>query len=304
MPATLYRITDETADRLMEGLRAGKTPRMFAIRPARLEAYLETHPDYAAEARPLVQKNSDAARKRKGKGRREDLFCQRGHPFAGENLGWMKAAKGCTSLRRFCKACNDAAQERGPPLSADQVRRVTEAVKAGRTITSITNSSRSFRKLIVTFRALKRYRIENPDYDRFIIESARNEKSRSRLLRCQIVPANASYEFSMVAAVAVPRDDLPPYEFRDEDMAWILSLVPSFVPAHARGDVLQDIFLALTAREISRDEVPRKIARLSSKHSQRRTSGRDIRTPWSLDEPAFAEGFTTRGDNVTRGLWD
>ena len=46
---------------MMFGLRGGQTPREFGVTPASLEAYLEVHPEYAREARPLIEANAKVA---------------------------------------------------------------------------------------------------------------------------------------------------------------------------------------------------------------------------------------------------
>jgi hypothetical protein len=60
MPNTPKGLSDEKAGRVMTALRAGETPRKFAVKPCRFEAYLQAHPEYAVEARPLIEANAVA----------------------------------------------------------------------------------------------------------------------------------------------------------------------------------------------------------------------------------------------------
>jgi hypothetical protein len=50
-------LSDEKASRMMTALHEGQTLRKFAVKTPRLEAYFNTHPEYAREARPLIAVN-------------------------------------------------------------------------------------------------------------------------------------------------------------------------------------------------------------------------------------------------------
>jgi hypothetical protein len=50
MPASPKGLSDEKAARLMTVLRQGGTPRKFGVKANGLQAYFETHPEYACEA--------------------------------------------------------------------------------------------------------------------------------------------------------------------------------------------------------------------------------------------------------------
>jgi hypothetical protein len=62
------RSSDERATRFMFALRGGTTPHIFRVNSKSLETYFAAHPDYASEARPLIEANATAARHRKGGG--------------------------------------------------------------------------------------------------------------------------------------------------------------------------------------------------------------------------------------------
>jgi len=67
---------------------------------------------------------------------------------------------------------------------------------------------------------------------------------------------------------------------------------------------MQDVFVALSAREISRDEVPQMVRKQAGRYVQRESDGRDPTRPWSLDVPAYREGSMLRTDTASSGLWD
>lgn len=134
MGVTLHRITDKTAARLMEGLRVGKTPRVFSITPARLEAYLQANPEYAAEARPLLVANAKAALDRKGSVHRLTTHCRSGlHPMTGNNVD-IDGTHG----RRRCRACRLLSAAKASPMDADIAARVKAAIERGANLTQIT----------------------------------------------------------------------------------------------------------------------------------------------------------------------
>jgi hypothetical protein len=82
MGITPSGLTDEKATRIMLGLRTGKTLRKLWVKAPRLEAYFSTHPEYAQEARPLIEANVNDARLRKGAYLREKTHCVNGHALA------------------------------------------------------------------------------------------------------------------------------------------------------------------------------------------------------------------------------
>jgi hypothetical protein len=86
MLGTPKGLSDEKAARMMAALREGRTLRTFGVRPPRLQAYFESHPEYAREALPLIEANDKAARLRKGARLRNRTHCKYGHPFSGGNL--------------------------------------------------------------------------------------------------------------------------------------------------------------------------------------------------------------------------
>jgi len=187
-------------------------------------------------------------------------------------------------------------------MSPSELRRVTAAVKAGCTIVEITKSAPN-RRPIVTFAKLRRYRVEHPEFDRFIIQNA-SGVARGQLIQFRIVPANAKFQYSAPTIIKPARKDIPPFLMRDDDMTWVLSFIPRSVPDYARYDLMQDVFMALSAREISRGEVPRTVRKQAAKYVVRESDGRDPTKPWSLDVPAYREGSMLRAQTVSAGLWD
>jgi hypothetical protein len=55
MATTPKGLSDEKAARMMVALREGRTLRTFGVTAPRLQAYFETHVEYAREALPLIE---------------------------------------------------------------------------------------------------------------------------------------------------------------------------------------------------------------------------------------------------------
>src|SRR5262245_58902477 len=191
------------AEKFMERLRNGETPR--AIISGKLpggvricgigtyetfRAHCAANPKWGCEAIELAKKNAAVAQKFKGANKRNMTHCQRGHPLSGENLGTRGRKDRTSAVSRYCKLCHF----QGGPMSPSELRRVTAAVKAGCTIVEITKSAPN-RRPIVTFAKLRRYRVEHPEFDRFIIQNA-SGVARGQLIQFRIVPANAKFQYS------------------------------------------------------------------------------------------------------------
>jgi hypothetical protein len=102
-------ISDDKADRILVGLRVGKTPREFWTTPERVRAYCAAHPEYGREALPLMEANAKAAFLRKGERLRKltEKFCLKGlHAMVGANVR-IDPSRG----RRCCLACRNFARD-------------------------------------------------------------------------------------------------------------------------------------------------------------------------------------------------
>jgi hypothetical protein len=85
----------------------------------------------------------------------------------------------------------------------------------------------------------------------------------------------------------------------------ILAMLPANFPDP--DDVVGDIFEALLDGSLQREDVPARVRHYVSAHNQmfstkyRRFGDRPL---VSLDEVMFDDGTATRGNTVSRGLWD
>lgn len=308
-------IDAEKAQRILSVLREGKTLAVICsgrvngkrvsseiiITYVRFREYCDAHPDYNREAQTLLEANYKAADARKGERLRSMTHCKHGHSL---DDAWVTFQNGYS--KRDCRTCWLIRSQRGGLIKPQEVRQVKAAVLAGLNLTEITRG-RPGQRAVVNFATLKRYRIEHPEVDRFIIENARAPLSRSRLLKCQIVPANAGFSFPALNFSKPVRKDIEPFLFRDGDLERVKSLIPRALPPHVRDEIVQNTFTELCARAVSRDEVPAVVKKLTAEQARMfptlfRKFGHSPLV--SLDELIFEDGSITRGDTVTHGLWD
>jgi hypothetical protein len=286
MLATPKGLSDEKAARMMAALREGRTLRLFGVTAPRLQTYFEAHPEYAQEARPLIEANATAARLRKGSRLRDRRFCKYGHPLSGSYV-YLSRGRGY----RQCKICT-ARNSQFPSLpTEDQIKQVTAALNMGQTIGQICFGKMAGKKVggfILKFNKLKRYRELNPDFDRFVcsVISGSNNRAQQRRHNPQLYSVN------------VLRSETNDYHA-------VAAMVPSNLPPEVRDDIVQSIFMALLEGSLRRDEVKARIGQFVKAHN-REANKHDTGKYGliSLDAPIFADGSTTRGDMVSRGLWD
>jgi hypothetical protein len=290
MPATPKGLSDEKAARIMAALREGRTLREFGVKPARLEAYFTAHPEYAREARPLIEANARAAQHRKGARLRKmtQYFCLKGlHPMIGDNVR-IDASRG----RRACLACRKAAAANPPLMKPAMVEAVRRAFERGGTVNQIIHGrpvgggsvDRSLK--IVDPAVFYRYRRENPEFDRFIADIIVNNNSRGQKLRYQR------------ARNVVVRE-------QNNDYYKIRAMLPANFPD--KDDVVSDIFEALLDGSLRREDVRARVSHYVAAYNRmfptKFAKFGDSKLV-SLDEVLFEGGVTTRGDTISRGLWD
>jgi hypothetical protein len=284
MPATPKGLSDEKAARIMVGLRGGQTPREFGVTPASLEAYLEVHPEYAREARPLIEANAKVAYLRRGANYRDKTHCKHGHPLSGDNL-YLAPLRN----ERKCRTCVRLRQSAPKPPDRAQIERATAALIAGQTINQICWGKVGIKKVskpILNFGKLKLHRRLNPDFDQFVLDMTKDNTSRGPILRRQR---------ARTAAIRQERNDYHK----------IRAMLPANFPD--RDDVVSDIFQALLSGSLQRDQVGARVQHYIAQHNRSfstqypKFGGQRLR---SLDAPLFIEGAGTLGDRISRGLWD
>jgi hypothetical protein len=273
-------LTEERVVGIMLGLRAGKTLRDLWVKASQLEAHFSTHPEYAQEARPLIETNVEAARRRRGARLSNRTHCLNGHAFAENGRdtifnGWRV---------RKCRACEKVRSQRGDKMKPGVLEDVKAALKKGLTISAITKSGRPTR--LLKHNALARHRRENPDFDRFVSELIKNNVARGQVLRWQRIRSAAAREEA-------------------NDYYKIRAMLPAALPD--KDDVVSAVFEDLLTGALKREDVKARLQTYIVANNRLFPTkyAKFGNSPLvSLDEVMFEDGSMTRGDTVSRGLWD
>jgi hypothetical protein len=223
-------LSDEKAARMMVTLREGLTLRKFGVKAPRLEAYFKIHPQYAQEARPLIEANAKAAHLRKGAHIRNKTHCINGHSLA--EYGRVAMHKGWKT--RQCRACEVMRYHRGGVIKPEVLQKVTARIISGSPISSFTKGG----GYLVKFSTLARYRRENAEFGRLVTEAISD-----RVYRASPPVEVGSFH----------------YEWNPADLHAIPAILPDHFPG--KDDVVQSIFLALVEGRLDRSQVERHVRR-------------------------------------------
>ncbi|TFV69433.1 hypothetical protein E4K64_33420 [Bradyrhizobium frederickii] len=274
------------AEVFLNKLKAGSTVRKLTsggrhgpplVSLERFKRHCELDPRWAEEALRISDANG-----RLGKGAylREKAHCVNGHSLAehgrvARHKGWMT---------RQCRACEMMRYRRGGVIKPDVLEKVKARLAANDSLNSFTTSGR--KGYLVKFSTLARYRRENAEFDRFVVERMKDSNSRGQLLRWQ------RFRNSVV------REE-------QNDYYRIRAMLPATLPD--RDDIVSMIFEDLLTGALKREDIKSPIRGYLSAHNH--TFATKYRkfgdSPLlSLDEALFDDGSMTRGDNVSRGLWD
>jgi hypothetical protein len=287
----------DMADTIMLGLRSGERTLADYYRATsgehymcslhRLNKHCDLNPAWAEEARRLSAKTSNR-RKSTNCWLTNLTICKNGlHSMTPDNV------KVATWGRRLCKACYEANMRRATPLSDETKARIMRAVDAGASMSQIahgklpggkkTKSLAPHKNILVT-------RQLDPDFDAFMA---------SRL------PINSQSSRSRNIAIRQARAQTSVARQEQNDYHAIRGLIPESNPH--RDDIVARIFEDMLGGTLKREEVPHQIkiyvAELNRLYPTKYAKFGDGQL-FSLDEVMFADGAATRGDYVSRGLWD
>lgn len=280
-------IPADLADEFMQKLRDGSTVRKLTsgikeFGPAlvsfqRFKKHCELLPEWGAEAWRVSKINASLG---KGAHNRIKTHCKFGHPFSEyQRLNFDKG-----SVIRKCNMCHFLRYRAGGLVKPQVLVKVKAALERGATISSLTSAGRPTR--LLAHHALKRARREDPEIDALAAKII--EGSRSRALRTRWTRVHNEAK----------RD-------QNNDYYKIRAMLPASMPD--RDDVVNAIFEDLLTGALQREDVKSRIRSYVSAHNQMfatkyRKFGDSMLV--SLDEAMFDDGGGTRGDYVSRGLWD
>jgi hypothetical protein len=284
MAATAKGLSDEKA--ADDGCAArGRNAEKVRREGASVGGLLRRSAHYAAEARPLIAANAEAALLRKGSQLRDLTHCKYGHPFSGTNLYVRPSGS------RTCLTCGKRRASAPRPPTADRLKQVTAALNAGKPLRLICQGLIGAHRgapRIVSFNKLNSYRRQNPDFDRFVLSATVKNNSKGQL-QCRR-PQQARID-----AIRAENNDY--YK--------ILAMLPSGFPG--RDDVVSDIFETLLNGSLRREDVRARVQSYIAAHNRMfptRFAKFGDSPLVSVDEVLFEDGATTRADTVSSGLWD
>jgi hypothetical protein len=290
-------MTQNQAKDVLTALRAGSTLRRFtnggAMGPAivsltKYHAHKATFPEWADVVTPLEERNRIAADYLKGpEWKRQQTHCKRGHLLSGENLG-IKNLGPKRAPTRFCRTCNREQANFGGVIKPEVVIKVKELLLRGVPVGHIQSSSRGSKHYTVSAQTLTRYRRENPDFNLFVIDATKDNQRLSQVRRYQRLKSAAARE-------------------QANDYYTIRGMVPTYLPDHVRDDITQDVMIAMLEGSLALSDVRQRIGKFVTDHNRLFPTkfAKFGDSPLvSLDQVLFDDGNTTRGDTVSRGLWD
>jgi hypothetical protein len=292
-------IPSEMAAEFMLKLKAGSTVRKLTaggeklgpamVTPDRFKKHCELHPEWAKEARRISDINSRIG---KGSFKRGKLseFCQSGrHRMEGDNVMVGRTHK--RPGNRFCRACWDEKMTR--PMTAEEIEAVKRAVTVeGRTFSNITSGvpvgggAKNYSKAIVKSSVLMGQYKRDPEFACFMKNAVALNADRARKIR-----------YTRVHTASVRDDNNDYYKIRD--------MIPANNPH--RDDIVARIFEDLLDGTLKREDVPARakvyVAELNKLYPAKYAKFGNSKLV-SLDEVLFDCGTATRGDTISRGLWD
>ncbi|QDF38265.1 hypothetical protein FJN17_12180 [Bradyrhizobium symbiodeficiens] len=240
----------------------------------RFKKHCELDPEWGAEAWQISRKNCNAGKSARF---RAMTHCKRGHPLAGASRYQMDGY-----IARHCRICRAMRARRPAAVTSLQKAKVVELLKRRTPISHFTSGS-GFVVSHVTFTHLRQVDAEINSLALVVLDGAvaRGQKLRWSRLRNQ-----------------VRRE-------QENDYFKIRAMLPAGLPG--RDDVVSLIFEDLLTGTLKREDVRSRIRGYIAAHNQ--TFATKYRkfgdSPLlSLDEAIFDDGSGTRGDNVSRGLWD
>jgi len=293
-------MTPAQATTFMNRLRAGEAVRRMTnggklgkavCSLEKFKKHCAAYPAWGVEAQRIAKINARAADILKSvnsaKRRQTQEVCLKGlHPMKGNNLMIHKG-------RRACLACwrHHASH---PPIHSilPVLDLIKDDLRRGISLGQIchgkpTGGGKVDRRLIrVRPNVLYRYRELNPVFDQFVREALAGSNSRGQRIR-----------WTRVRTSSVRDSNNEYYKIRD--------MIPEQNPH--RDDIVARIFEDLLSGSLKREEVPARvkvyIAELNKLYPTKYARFGDSPL-MSLDDVLFEDGTRTRGDTITRGLWD
>jgi hypothetical protein len=288
MLGTAKGLSDEKAAQMMAALREGRRLRKFWVKPASLEAYFKAHPDYAQEARPLIEAANATigirrlaaaavGRQRSADRRRNSETCANGHVRTLENTFYVQNERQC--LVRRCKDCNKQARAIRMPMP-EEVRGAVTALHHGQTLTSM--ATPYLQKM------LRNFMVKNPKIgNRMRVLSKKNADAKRGII---------GRSRRLVAASALMKND-------GADAYEAVLRATAHLHEDDRGDVMSRMYVAIGEGRLKLSDASARVGEFLKAHRHRPRALGDAR--YSLDNPLGDDSSATWLDTKTDAdrLW-
>lgn len=214
--------------------------------------------------------------------------CKKGHSLADARVSTR--SNGYTM--RACRTCQAIRAKEAKPLPPAQLMAVKAALAKGHSIADVTGAHRGTAKRLNLVNAARFYNARkfDPEFDRFVLAAIEGATGRAQKLRWARQRAQATS--------ALRREEANDYQK-------ILAMLPPNFPD--KDDVVSRIFESLLDGSLKREDVRSRVKFYIAEHNRmfptKFAKFGDSQLV-SLDEVMFDDGTRTRGDNVSRGLWD
>jgi hypothetical protein len=297
-------LSPEMAGTIIVGLRLGERTIAHYTRStkevhylcstSRFQKHCKLNPEWGTEAWRLSKATTNR-RKSENNPLRKATICRAGlHEMAGDNVRYRSRGTRC------CVSCERIATKRIPtPLTEAEKEKVRAVFASGRpvTINLITNGMppgggvRRVKPLVIA-KDLYHARRTDPAFNSFIAEAIKGSGSLGQRLR-------HARRRTFIAREKAEQDA--------KDYFAVQAMIPRWFSEQDKFDVVNDVMAELAAGEITRDQLQERV-RFYMKQAGKMFAPKYSRfgnSPLvSLDEVLFDDRTTTRGDTVSRGLWD
>jgi hypothetical protein len=286
------RMTPGQANELMAALREGKTIRRITnggkfapviVSLTKLKKHCELYPEWGVEAMRLARVNAKRANALKSP-KLYMRLCKYGHSLDSGRV-YFKDGYRC----RRCPACDKIRNARAGIITRETLAKVTVALRNGVTVNQVVHGipmgggCRNSSLVVMNCAAFYRHRYENPEFNQLV----RGEIEK-RIRSSNPVLAVAAGTFK--------------YEWDPGDHQLIRSMLPQYF--QEKDVVINEVIISLLEGRLDRTQIAHRIQWYVSDYNRARYAKFGNNKLFSLDERLFDDGRATRGDTVSRGLWD
>jgi hypothetical protein len=290
------RMTPMQANEFMAALRAGRTLRRISgggkkLGPAiaslkKFHTHCRLYPKWGTEAMRLAKANAKAADALKSPKRYRRL-CKYGHSL---DIGRVYFRWGYECRR--CQKCDRLRNARAGIIKPEALSKATIALRNGTTVNQIVKGQptgggpRNRSLIILNCTAFYRYRRANPAFNRFVLDAI---EKRIRVSNPVLAVAAGTFK----------------YEWDPADHHRIQAMLPEHFPD--KDVVINEVIISLLEGRLDRSQIAARIHWYVSDYNRTFPTkyakfGSSLLV--SLDEHISDDGSATRGDTITRGLWD